>query len=693
MKRPEKNSGIKSPGGAPETSGREERESGSRGKGRKIAAWAGGFLALALVMAGGAYAYLAQQYKDTFFPNTTINGMDASGKTVEEVKKLIEIGMSGYRLTVEGREGLREEIAGVYVGLFPEYDGSLEQILAVQNPYLWGLHWKEGTSHWVEVLAGFDQEKLQTVVEGLVCMDEDAQRPPADARLSEYIPGTGYEIIPEGDGTQVEPEIVLEGISEGIRNLKDKVSLEEMGAYRRAAVTAQDPQLLAMAEAWNRYATMEVTYQFGDAREVLDGSVIHTWMTAGDQGAPATDDQGLPVLDEARVAEYVSELAKKYNTAYKPKTLRTTYGPTVTITGGNYGWRINQKAEVAALMDIVRSGQSQEREPVYSQTAASHGETDYGDTYVEINLTAQHLYFYKDGALVVDSDFVSGNVARGHTTPPGAFPLTYKQRNAVLKGEGYASPVSYWMPFNGGIGMHDASWRGSFGGKIYRTNGSHGCVNLPASAARTIFEGISAGMPVLCYNLEGTSGAAPVALAVGSSAPGLSSSDAGSQETGGTSLAGTGQNPGGTSPASGGKPAQKPAPQPAVPAVAPPAQPAPSEAPAQPAPSEAPAQPVPPEAPAQPQSQPVPETVPDPAQTRPQESSASVITAETGDWQKGPGIQSSPAAPQPSPVPETVPDPSQVPSPQPVPGSPGSPGGPGGDTSSGGNGAVSAPGM
>ena len=64
-------------------------------------------------------------------------------------------------------------------------------------------------------------------------------------------------------------------ISEGIRNLKDKVSLEEMGAYRRAAVTAQDPQLLAMAEAWNRYATMEVTYQFGDAREVgIDGAVF-----------------------------------------------------------------------------------------------------------------------------------------------------------------------------------------------------------------------------------------------------------------------------------------------------------------------------------------------------------------------------------------------------------------------------------
>lgn len=89
------------------------------------------------------------------------------------------------------------------------------------------------------------------------------------------------------------------------------------------------------------------------------------------------------------------------------------------------------------------------------------------------------MFFYKEGKLVVESDFVSGNESRGWSTPAGVYPLTYKQRNATLKGENYATPVSYWMPFNGGIGMHDAYWRSSFGGKIYKTNGSHGCINLP----------------------------------------------------------------------------------------------------------------------------------------------------------------------------------------------------------------------
>ena len=123
---------------------------------------------------------------------------------------------------------------------------------------------------------------------------------------------------------------------------------------------------------------------------------------------------------------------------------------------------------------------------------------------MEINLTAQHLYFYANGKLLVESDFVSGNAAKGWSTPAGAYSITYKQRNATLKGQGYATPVSYWMPFNGGIGLHDANWRKTFGGTIYKNGGSHGCVNLPPAVAKTIYENISAGDPVLCYHLDGT---------------------------------------------------------------------------------------------------------------------------------------------------------------------------------------------
>ena len=63
----------------------------------------------------------------------------------------------------------------------------------------------------------------------------------------------------------------------------------------------------------------------------------------------------------------------------------------------------------------------------------------------------------------------------------------------------YETPVSYWMPFNGGIGFHDASWQPTFGGSRYLTNGSHGCVNTPEANAEKIINNIEKGVPVVVY--------------------------------------------------------------------------------------------------------------------------------------------------------------------------------------------------
>jgi len=118
---------------------------------------------------------------------------------------------------------------------------------------------------------------------------------------------------------------------------------------------------------------------------------------------------------------------------------------------------------------------------------------------LEIDLTKQYLWFYKNGTLITKGSVVTGNVSSNHTTPPGTYKLTYKQKDAVLRGPGYAAPVTYWMPFNGGIGLHDASWRAAFGGEIYKTNGSHGCINAPYQVAEAVFKNIEAGVPVICY--------------------------------------------------------------------------------------------------------------------------------------------------------------------------------------------------
>lgn len=465
-------------------------------KNGKKAAWIAACTAgILLVAAGGVYAGMSQKYKTRFFPNTQINGVDASGKTAAEVQELIAEGVNGYTLTITERNNQTETIAGTDIKLHAEFDGSLEKMVAAQNPFAWLWHMKQ-EEYTIGTMVAYDDAALESQIRNLSCLDPEKAVEPVNAKISEYVSGQGYSIEPEQEGTAVEAEKLTQAVTGAIENLQDHLSLEEADVYKKPTVLKNDASLAEQLDKMNKYAKMSVTYQFGDSTETLNGDQIHAWLIANADGSVS--------VDSSKVSEYVSEMAKAHNTSNKAKTLKTSYGSTIQVSGGTYGWKINQAAETEALAAIIASGESTTREPEYSQKAASHGANDYGDTYVEINLTGQHLFFYKEGKLVVESDFVSGNLAKGWGTPAGSYPLAYKQKNAVLKGENYRTPVNYWMPFNNGIGMHDAKWRSSFGGTIYKTGGSHGCINLPPSVAKTIFDNISAGIPVICYNLPGT---------------------------------------------------------------------------------------------------------------------------------------------------------------------------------------------
>ena len=464
----------------------------------KIAAVCGGVVVLVGAVGGGLYWHESSKYKTCFLPGTIVDGMDVTGKTASEVEDAIMEQLKGYTLTINGREDLSESITGESVGLYAEFDDTLDKAIASQKPMDWGKYrfGKAVNEVNTDALLRYSDDMLNEALEGLSCMDEENMREPEDAKISDYDSATGsYSIIKEDEGTELQEDKVKEAVATAIMSLAESVDLEEQGCYLAPSVTSEDEALKTACETMNKYVGAKITYKFGDKAETLNGNEIHNWLTVNGTSVS---------VSESKAAEYVKNLASTCNTAYKPKTLKTSYGKTVTITTGNYGWKIDQAKETAALVSLIKNGEQTSREPEYSQKAASHSGNDYGNTYVEINLTAQHLYFYANGKLLVESDFVSGNAAKGWSTPAGAYSITYKQRNATLKGQGYATPVSYWRPFNGGIGLHDANWRKTFGGTIYKNGGSHGCVNLPPAVAKTIYENISAGDPVLCYHLDGT---------------------------------------------------------------------------------------------------------------------------------------------------------------------------------------------
>lgn len=476
----------------PEPYGREKTaEKGFRLRGILLLSAVTGVFLLILF-----YTIMAMGYRGTYFPKTMLNGMDASGMSPEELAQAIIKKSDQYYLALIERDGKQEKIDGGKIDLRVEVRAeNLAKILEKQDTALWIFRAGKRKEYQAEISVHYDETLLQKAIKELTCMDASQMKAPVSAR-TEYAKDSGYRIIPEIMGNQVKKKRLGQEIRKALALLQDTVKLEEKSCYEMPEVRESDERLKEKVRVLNQYLDMTVTYRFGDRKEVLDGAEISRWLRFGRDGKISANLK--------QIQQYVKGLADTYDTAYKSRNFKTSYGPVVRIHQGDYGFQIDQKKETEALEKIVLSGRSRAREPVYIQRAASRGAADYGDTYVEINLETQHLFLYKDGRRILDTDFVSGNLSKGYGTPCGIYGITYKQRNAVLKGADYRSKVSYWMPFNRGIGLHDASWRTKFGGDIYRHSGSHGCINLPPEKAKEIFRAIQKGTPVICYAMKVT---------------------------------------------------------------------------------------------------------------------------------------------------------------------------------------------
>lgn len=448
---------------------------------------------LGLLIAGSVYC------SSHFSKGTIINEIDASGLTMEE----LESRMREYVLTVRERTGegsyITETITGDQIGVTVSNTDELNGILKQQNilkaisSYIKG----EQQVYTVENLYAYVDSALMTAILKLQGFQESFVVEPVDAHISEYDAENGYRIVPEIRGNVLNQTKTIQTVETAVDALLTEIDLEKAGCYEEPSVYADDAKLTERLAQMKQYTDLRIVYHFGQQEEVIDGSVLSGWLLVDEETNKVS-------VSEEKIDDFVVMLRKKYDTIFRSREFQTSYGKTITIEGGDYGWWMNYSQEQEQLKEMIRNGESGERIPVYYQTAAVYGSQDYGNTYIEINLTAQHLFLYVNGEKKMESEFVSGNAARGFDTPEGIYGITYKEQDAMLVGENYETPVSYWMPFNGNIGLHDAIWRDSFGADIYKKSGSHGCVNMPYLKAKELYGEIAKGTPVICYYLDGT---------------------------------------------------------------------------------------------------------------------------------------------------------------------------------------------
>lgn len=436
------------------------------------------------------YTGMSIYFTNHFFWGTKLNNSDIAGKTVEQVNAVMTEKTKTYSLNVQERNGASESISGSNIGLKDNCEEIISNLKNSQKAYNWllGSIFKKDTV--VEQTVEYDQTLLDKAIKNLKCLQNNnvvqPQNPTIDYNNGQYV--INKEVI----GNKLDKDSVKDNITNAIQVLNTNVDLEAANCYANPTYTSTSKEVTAAKDVLTKYISAKITYNIGNNVEVVGADTIKGFTTV------SSDYQ--VSLDKDKVYAYVLSLAKKYNTYGKTRTFTTSLGTQVSVSGGDYGWIIDKNSETEELMSDIENGQVTTKELHYTQTATSHDANDIGNTYVEINLTAQHLWFYKNGSLVTQGDVVTGNVSNNTATPQGVYYIKAKERNTTLKGEDYATPVSYWMPFNGGIGIHDAWWRDKFGGTIYQTGGSHGCVNSPMELVTAIYNSIDVGTPVVVYN-------------------------------------------------------------------------------------------------------------------------------------------------------------------------------------------------
>jgi hypothetical protein len=434
------------------------------------------------------YLLFSLYFINHFFINTVINGVDVSLKAHDDAAGIIKNYIKDYKLQLIERNGEMEEIIGQDIGMQYNRKNSISKVYQMQYPFKWLRSLLKKQEYYLYDIFVYNKENLENKINELNCLNKDIIEP---QNVNFKYSNGAYEVIEEIYGNKVNKDKLYKALEMSVLEGKTKLDLNQSLCYENPKYTLSSDKTLQAKNLLDKYVSTKITYIFRSENEILDKNIINQWLSV---------DENLDVvIDENLVKEYVQGLGKKYDTVGVARKIKTSTNKMVEVKGGFYGWKINRDAEAKALIDNIKLGEVLEKEPIYTQKALSRDENDIGNTYVEINITRQHLWFYKDGKLMTQGAIVTGTPNKRNSTKVGVYMLNYKEKGTTLIGHNYETEVTYWMPFNGNIGIHDASWRYSFGSDIYKRNGSHGCVNVPLYLAKRIFDNIEDGTPIICY--------------------------------------------------------------------------------------------------------------------------------------------------------------------------------------------------
>lgn len=496
-------------------------------------------MAFFMLLLAGAYLGIAYYYMDGFSLGTWINGVYCTGKSVEIVNEelLAQTAVPNFEVIYpiydgeELREAERLSSHFVLDGQMAkqDYTKALEKLLQKQMPLFWiqNLFFKAG---------GYElKPEVMLTDEGKEAFQKSFLADPAvQAEISREScvklkkdEKEGF-LLYDGKKNRLDAQKALAECMKAIEAGKTSYILTK-SCYVNEKISKEEKEIQALYQELQEFLDFTIIYDMGAeqvrfdkkalvdllATEESEASALDkedknkeskesasTWKVDAGDFAFVRDKENKFCWDEEKVKAAIDKLADAYDTYGKPREFTMTSGGTVTLEKGNYGTELDRKTETKWLANALLERKNETHEPAYLRKAYARGENDIGDTYIEINMTKQKLWFYMDGKVEIETPIVTGDMMRKRATPEGVYYVYAMQKNRVLRGPGYAAHVNYWMPVKGGVGIHDALWRDAFGGDIYKKEGSHGCINLPFEAAEKLYGLVEIGVPTVMYYEE-----------------------------------------------------------------------------------------------------------------------------------------------------------------------------------------------
>ncbi|WP_461213485.1 L,D-transpeptidase family protein [Lacticaseibacillus sp. GG6-2] len=448
--------------------------------------WLFGVLAVAVV-AFGAYAGRSHHYKTRFLPKTEVLGVDVSKQTVSAADQTLKRHFANSKVALQDNGKTVATATGSELGLKQDFTTTLQKLMKAQNPWRLSATVLASSKDKATLTSGNTQ--LGSYTKQLAAKLNKTRQAPVDAKVV-AVDGK-FVVKKEQAGNQIDPAKLTAAVTKAVSTDKKVVAIAP--TYAQPKVTSSASSLKQAATDLSKIAQIKAQVKITNHTLTIPTGTLQSWLSY---------DHGVQV-DQAKVAAYVAQLASTYNTFGKTRTFKSTKRGTVKVPGGTYGWTIQQDSTTKALIAAIKKGQDFTKEVAWSGSGYHSDGTDIGNTYVEVDITNQHEYFYQNGKLVLDTAVDTGKP--GQDTPKGVDFVWNKVRNKTLTGKNddgssYASPVSYWMPVDyTGVGLHDSPWQKKYGNGWYKTHGSHGCVNNPPAFMAKLYAAVPLGTPVVIF--------------------------------------------------------------------------------------------------------------------------------------------------------------------------------------------------